>query len=76
MSNVYAVRSFTLHVFEHVQNSYLASAYNKVYRRMSAYLERTRRISNVYLHMRAYDHTLVYANAIRCSVTALSDTII
>jgi len=44
---------------------------------MSAYSERTRRMPNVPLtyisvckRMRAYAHTLAYADAIRCSVTA------
>ena len=45
---------------------------------MSAYSERMRRMPNVPLthmsvfeRMRAYEHTLAYADAIRCSVTAL-----
>jgi len=45
---------------------------------MAAYTERTRRMPNVsqtYIsvceRMRAYEHTLAYADAIRCSVTAL-----
>ena len=45
---------------------------------MSAYLERTRRMPNVPLtyicvceRMGAYEHTLSYADVIRCSVTAL-----
>jgi len=32
------------------------------------YVERT---PNVYLRIPAYDHTLAYADVIRCSVTAL-----
>jgi len=47
----------------------LASAYNNVH---AAYLERTRRIHYVYVHMQAYDHTLAYADTIRSGVTALN----
>jgi len=44
---------------------------------MSAYLERTRRLPNVPLiisvceRMRVYEHTLAYADVIRCNVTEL-----
>ena len=71
MSNVLSIRSHTLKIFEHVQKIILASAYNDVHRRMPAYEERTRRMPSVYLRIRAYDHTLAYADGIRCSVTAL-----
>jgi len=52
--------------------------YYNVHRRISAYLERTRRMPNVPLtyicvfeRMGAYEHTLAYVDVIRCSVTAL-----
>ena len=41
MHNVLSIRSHTLKIFEHVQKNILVSAYNDVYRRMSAYEERT-----------------------------------
>jgi len=47
MCNVLSIRSHTLNIFEHVQNNILASAYNNVHRRMSAYEERTRRMPSV-----------------------------
>jgi len=65
MSNVLSIRSHTLKFFEHVQKNILASAYNNAHRRMPAYEERTRRMPsvllslNVYLRIRAYDHTLM-----------------
>jgi len=40
---------------------------------MAAYLERTRRMHYVYVHMQAYDHTLAYADTIRSGVTALNN---
>jgi len=50
---------------------------------MSAFWERTQRMPNVPLtyisvceRMRTYEHTLAYADAIRCSVTALVHTYI
>jgi len=47
MSNVNAIRSHTLKMFEHVQKYNLASAYNNVHRRMPVYLECTRRMPSV-----------------------------
>jgi len=73
MSNVLSIRSHTLTIFEHVQNNNLASAYNNLHRRVPAYDECTRRMPspNVNLRMRAYDHTLAFADAVHSSVTAL-----
>jgi len=59
---------------EHAQNNKLASAYNNVHRQMSAYEERTRRMPSVpltFICVYEREYTLTYADAIRCSMTAL-----
>jgi len=43
----------------------LASAYKNVYRRISAYLDGTRRMPKVNQRMRAYEHTPTYVDVIR-----------
>ena len=68
MSNVYSIRWHTLLNFEHVQKIIW-------FLRIT---QRTRRMPNIpvtYIsvceRLRAYEHTIAYADAIRCSVTAL-----
>jgi len=64
MSSVYAIRSHTLIHFEHVQKLLRLCVYPNLHRRMSAYLERTRRMHNIPLtyicvcvRIGAYEHT-------------------
>jgi len=69
MINILSIRSHTLSFLEYVQNNNLASAYNNVCQRMRKVHDVGLAYPNVYLRIRAYDHTLM--PYIRCSVTAL-----
>jgi len=74
MSNVSSIRSHTLKIFEHVKKIFLLlhiTTYTDVCQRMRNVHDVCLTYPNVYLHIRAYDHTLAYADVIRCRVTPL-----